>query len=112
MVWTGAGLYGTLLACWVVTLTGIDPDRSPVAFFLVLSPVLLILGGALFGLSGHLRAKWSTVTNPGPGYQFNVLCGHLKCDFSDMPTVFFIPMPLLSVVSLIIALVIWAGVFK
>ncbi len=112
MIWSGAGAYGTFLAFAVVMFFGIDPDRSPVAFFVALSPVLLAVGLVLLGLSEHLHAKWSTAGSQGWGYKLNALCGQFKCDFSHMPTVFFIPMPLLSIVSLVIALVVWAGVFK
>ena len=113
MVWSGAGLHGLILAAFLtMSVIGIDPDASSARFFLVLAPILLVLGIVLGNLSYRLQIKWSNEeARKGVGYKVNRLCAILKCDFSDPPTVFFIPMPLLSVVSLIISLVIWSGIF-
>lgn len=114
MIWSGAGLHATLLACFAVTwVTGIDPDRSAALYFLVLSPLLLILGVVLAVLSHQLHERWHGRSEAkGLGYKINALCGLLKCDFSHPPTVFFIPMPALSIISLIASLVAWSGIFK
>jgi hypothetical protein len=114
MIWSGAGLHGTLLAALVVAwITGFDPDESGVKYFLALAPVLFILGSMLLAASFRLQQAWADdEAARGWGFKINRLCAILKCDFSVPPTVFFIPMPLLSVVSVIIAIVIWSGIFK
>jgi hypothetical protein len=113
MIWTGAGAHGTALTAFLVAfLAGIDPDQSTTAFFLILAPCLLIVGIALWALSGHLQRRWSVEADRGWGYRLNGVCSFLKCDFGAIPTVFFIPMPFLSLVAVLIALVVWSGVLK
>ena len=112
MVWTGAGLHGLMLAFFLVmSLIGIDPDKSGVKFFLVLAPFLFLFGIILTNISNRLHVIWQT-EEKGWGYKLNRVFSFLLCDFSAPPTVFFIPLPFLSIVSLIISLVIWAGIFK
>jgi hypothetical protein len=112
MIWSGAGLHGTMLACYLVyALFGIDPDESGAKFFLVLAPILFIFGILLNNLAYNLHILWTDENHEkGNGYKFNKFCSALKCDFSVPPAIFFIPMPFLPIVSLIISFVIWIGV--
>jgi hypothetical protein len=112
MIWSGAGLHGTILLFFLLTWLGLDPDGQTTAFFLALAPLLLIGGGILMVLSGYLDARWEDEENRGWGFKLNRVAAALKCDFCATPTLFFIPMPLLSIVSLLISLVTWIGVFK
>jgi hypothetical protein len=113
MIWSGAGLHGTLLVCYLVyALFGIDPDKSGAKFFLVVAPFLLIFGLVLNNIAYNLNILWTNENHKkGNGYRLNKICSFLKCDFSVPPAVFFIPMPLLSIVSLIVSFVIWIGLF-
>lgn len=113
MIWSGAGLHGTLLVCYLVyALFGIDPDESGAKFFLMLAPFLLVFGIMLNNLSYNLHILWADKNHKkGNGYKFNKICAFLKCDFSEPPTIFFIPMPLLSIVSLIVSFIIWIELF-
>ncbi len=113
-VWTGSGLYALFGVVFIATwLLGSDLSEREAAtpFFLVTALVLLILGVALERLSNYLHEYWQDEKNRGMGYAINYVFAMMKCDFSAPPTVFFIPFPLLSVVSLLIAFVMWAGIF-
>lgn len=106
MIWSGAGLHGTLLVGWLVTLFGIDPDKSSILFLLVFAPVILVAGIVFWILAGHLQHH---------NVESNMLLRLFraaKCDLTAPPMVFFIPMPLLSCISLLAAFIIWLDIFK
>ena len=116
MVWTGSGIVALIFSGFITLwLCGMDmnggPDDLSITFFLVFAPVSLVIGGAFWWLSGYLHFCWQDEENRSFGYKLNQILTAFKCDFSVPPTIFFIPFPLLSVVSLLIAFVMWTGIF-
>ena len=114
MIWSGGGLLAFFLSVGIVgVIFGIDPDESSIKFFLVLAPVLFVFGIIFDNISYNLHTKWTKQINrKGFLYNLNKVFAFLKCDLSHRPTVFFIPLHLLSIVSIIISLIIWSGIFS
>lgn len=110
-IWTGAGLHATLLSWFIVwKVFGINPDQSSARFFFAMTPVILILGILLNNLAYSLFLKWESVENRKGGYIANRVCTFLKCNFAEQPSVFFIPMPYLWILTLLIGIEEWIRV--
>jgi hypothetical protein len=111
-IWTGAGLHATLLSWLIVSeIFGIDPDKSSARFFFAMSPVIFILGILLNNFAYRLHLKWqSEESKNGTGYVINRICTFLKCNFAEPPSVFFIPMPFLWVLTILIGIEEWIRV--
>lgn len=101
VIWTGAAVHGTVLAFFLVmSLIGIDPDDSTAKFFMTLAPFIFVFGIILNLIAFRLAEIWNKPENRGAGYAVNRVFTFLLCDFSVPPTLFFIAMPFLSLISL------------
>jgi hypothetical protein len=114
IVWSGAGMHGFVLACYVVwSIIGMDPDQSRSKFFLVLAPTLVFTGFIINIVTNHLTMLWTKEHHQtGIGYKLNRIFTFLKCDLSAPATEFYIPLPYLSLVSLLLSLLCWSGIFE
>ncbi|MEE9364764.1 MAG: hypothetical protein V3U92_19360 [Cellulophaga sp.] len=111
-IWTGAGLHATFLTGFIVwKVFGIDPDQSSARFFFAMTPVILILGILLNNFAYNLYLKWKSEENQkGTGYIVNKICSFLKCNFAEPPSVFFIPLTYVWILTLLIGIEEWIRV--
>nr|WP_303316864.1 hypothetical protein [Flavivirga sp. MEBiC07777] len=93
------------------SLDGALEDLFTPRFFLILAPFLFIVGRLFESLAYKLHFTWEDEKNRGIGYRVNQLFSLLKCDFSDRPTLIFMPMHISAIFSLLISFIIWTGIF-